>query len=89
MEGFELSIVINRPIEEVFGFLTNLENDLKWRSEWVDASNTSRGSLGVGATFRSWLKDPNGVQGYRIRAEPECGVENRVRTSPNDILEKI
>jgi hypothetical protein len=35
MEGFELSIVINRPIEEVFGFLTNLENDLKWRGEWV------------------------------------------------------
>jgi uncharacterized membrane protein len=47
-----LSIVINRPIEEVFGFLTNLENDVKWRSEWVDASNTSRGSLRVGTTFR-------------------------------------
>ncbi len=29
MEGFELSIVINRPIEEVFGFLADLENDIK------------------------------------------------------------
>jgi len=52
MEGFELSIVINRPIEEVFTVLANLENDLKWRSEWVNAKNTSGGSLGVGATFR-------------------------------------
>jgi len=52
MEGFELSIMINRPIEEVFGFLANLENDLEWRREWVDAKNTSGGSLGVGATFR-------------------------------------
>jgi uncharacterized membrane protein len=52
MEGFELSIVINRPIEEVFGFLANLENDLKWRREWVKAKNASDGSLGVGATFR-------------------------------------
>ena len=52
MEGFELSIVINQPIEEVFGFLTNLENDLKWRSEWVNAKNTSGGPLSVGATFR-------------------------------------
>lgn len=52
MEGFELSTVINRPIEEVFGFLANLENDLKWRREWVEAKNTSDGSLGVGATFR-------------------------------------
>jgi uncharacterized protein YndB with AHSA1/START domain len=51
MEGFELSIVINRPIEDVFGALTNLENDLKWRSEWVETRNTSGGALGVGATF--------------------------------------
>jgi hypothetical protein len=52
MEGFELSAVINRPIEEVFGFLTNLENDLQWRREWVEAKNTSDGSLGVGAMYR-------------------------------------
>ena len=51
MEGFELSTLINRPLEEVFGFLANLENDLKWRREWVEAKNTSGGSLGVGATF--------------------------------------
>lgn len=51
MEGFELSIVINKPIEEVFGALTNLENDIKWRSEWVETRNTSGGALGVGATF--------------------------------------
>ena len=51
MDGFELSIVINRPIEEAFGFLSNLENDIKWRSEWVETRNTSGGALGVGATF--------------------------------------
>ncbi len=41
MEGFELSIMINRPIEEVFGALTNLENDIIWRHEWVETKNTS------------------------------------------------
>jgi uncharacterized membrane protein len=51
MEGFELTIMINRPIEEAFGFLSNLENDIKWRSEWVETRNTSGGTLGVGATF--------------------------------------
>ena len=51
MEGFELSIVINRPVEEVFGFLANLENDIRWRSEWVETKNTSGGNPGVGATF--------------------------------------
>ena len=52
MEGFELSIVINRPIEEVFAVLADLENDIKWRSEWVETKNMSGGSIGVGATFR-------------------------------------
>jgi uncharacterized membrane protein len=52
MEGFELSIVINRPIEEVFAVLANLENDVKWRREWVDARKTSEGPIGVGSTFR-------------------------------------
>jgi uncharacterized membrane protein len=51
MDGFELTIVINRPIEEAFGFLANLENDIKWRSEWVETRNTSGEALGVGATF--------------------------------------
>lgn len=51
MEGFELSIMINRPIEEAFAVLANLENDIKWRSEWVETRKTSGGANGVGATF--------------------------------------
>lgn len=47
MAGFELNIVINRPIEEVFGFLTNLENDVKWWREWVDVKKTSEGPVGI------------------------------------------
>lgn len=51
MEGFELTIVINRPIEEAFGFLSNLENDVKWRREWVNAKKTSEGLIGIGTRF--------------------------------------
>ncbi len=28
----EMSIEINRPVEEVFAFLSNFENNLKWQS---------------------------------------------------------
>jgi len=52
MEAIELSFVINRPIEDVFAYLANLENDAEWRREWVEANKTSQGPLGVGATFR-------------------------------------
>ena len=51
MEEFELTIGINRPIEEVFGFLSNLENDVKWHSAFVETRNMSGGSLGVGARY--------------------------------------
>ena len=51
MDAFELSIVIIRPIEHVFAVLANLENDLKWRREWVDAKKTSRGPIGIGTRF--------------------------------------
>ena len=51
MDGFELSIVIKRPIEESFAFLADLENDVKWHSAFVEVRNTSEGFLGVGARF--------------------------------------
>jgi uncharacterized membrane protein len=51
MDEFEVSTMINRPIEEAFAVLANLENDIKWRTEWVETRNMSGGSLDVGATF--------------------------------------
>ena len=46
-----MSIVINRPIEDVFAVLANLENDPKWRREWVEAKKTTEGPIGIGARF--------------------------------------
>ena len=51
MAKIENSITINRPIEEVFAFVTDVRNDVKWRSDVVESKVTSSGSLGVGATF--------------------------------------
>lgn len=53
MERLELKLntVINRPIAEVFAVLANLENDLQWRTEWIDARKTSDRPIGLGARF--------------------------------------
>ena len=53
MVKIETSMVINRPIEEVFAFLTNPENDLVWRSGVLESEQTSDGPMGVGTTARS------------------------------------
>lgn len=56
MEAYELNTVINRPIEEVFAVLENLENDLKWRSEWVDARKSTEGPIGIGTRYSLFAK---------------------------------
>jgi uncharacterized membrane protein len=76
METFELNTVINRPTEEVFAVLDNLENDLKWRSEWVDARKTSEGPIGIGTRFSLFAK----VFGRRIET-----VYETIEYEPNRI----
>ena len=44
------SIIINRPIEEVFAFVTNLDNETRWQPEIKLV--TLEGPLQVGSTFR-------------------------------------
>lgn len=51
MHSFELGILIQRPVEEAFAVLADLENDEKWHSAFVEVRNTSGGSNGVGARF--------------------------------------
>ncbi len=67
MINVESSIVINRPLEEVFAFLSDLENNLKWRSSQIEAKKTSEGPIGVGTTYRM----VNNVLGRRVEDETE------------------
>ena len=53
MAKFESSIVINRPVEEVFALLSNQENNPKWQAESLEVKKTSDGPIGVGTTFHS------------------------------------
>ncbi len=50
------SIVINRPIEEVFAVLTNVENTGKWFPGDVEEWWTSPPPHGVGSTRRARVK---------------------------------
>jgi uncharacterized membrane protein len=53
---YETSFVINRPIDEVFAFTTNQENQPKWQSRLLEMKKTSDGPIGVGTTWRSVVK---------------------------------
>jgi uncharacterized protein YndB with AHSA1/START domain len=51
MIQFERSVLIDRPIEEVFSFISDFENEPKWCEEVVETQQTSEGPVEVGSTF--------------------------------------
>jgi uncharacterized membrane protein len=46
----ENSVVINRPVDEVFEFVSNIENLPQWAGPVLEAKQTSDGPIGVGTT---------------------------------------
>lgn len=52
MYEFENSIFINRPPQEVFNVVTDLEKQPLWQSMLESAEFTSNGPVGVGSTMK-------------------------------------
>jgi carbon monoxide dehydrogenase subunit G len=53
MANYEQSVWINRPVEEVFEFATQPENEPVWNTGMEESEITSEGPLGVGTKVRS------------------------------------
>ena len=56
MIKIENSTIINRPVDEVFEFLANSENNPQWQSGTQEVKKTSEGPIGVGTTYLSVSK---------------------------------
>ena len=54
---FEATTVVARPIEEVFAFLANGENDVKFSPRVQEIRKITDGPIGVGTRFASTVKD--------------------------------
>jgi uncharacterized protein YndB with AHSA1/START domain len=54
---FGATIVIDRPIDEVFAFLADGENDRKFSSRVLDIAKTTEGPPGAGTGYASTVKD--------------------------------
>ena len=56
MVSIELYVVINRPVEEVYAYTSNPENNSQWESHCLGSVITSEGPTGVGTTFSDVIK---------------------------------
>ena len=55
MKHIESSITINRPIDQVFAFVTDFNKATQWQAGIIEARITSNGSVGVGTTY-TWVQ---------------------------------
>ncbi len=67
MTKLEHSVVINRPIEDVFAFLANPENTPLWAGVVRETKLTSEGPIGVDTTYNVVIE----LLGRRIESKNE------------------
>jgi uncharacterized membrane protein len=77
---FENTILIDRPVEEVFTFLSDFENIPKWNYYVLEVRQLSESPIGVGTTYHQVRKSDE--QDFRIiELEPNYSVA--VKTLPH------
>jgi hypothetical protein len=77
---FETTLVIDRPIEEVFAFLADGENDPKFSPRVLEIAKTTDGPPRVGTIYASTVKDA-GVKTKREIKLTEFEPPTRIRWS--------
>jgi carbon monoxide dehydrogenase subunit G len=77
---FESTVVIDRPIEEVFAFLADGENDKKFSPRVLEIRKTTDGPPGLGTVYASTVKDA-GMTTKREFNLTEFAAPTRIRWS--------
>lgn len=63
-----VGVVIERPVDEVFAYLTDVSNEVEWQSNLLEAALTSDGPVGQGTTGR----DVRRSMGMKVVSAWEC-----------------
>lgn len=85
MIKIEFNTMIQQPLEKVFAFLANPENETQWQSDLTEATLTSAGPMGVGSTGRDVRKfmGKETVTTWQVTAfEPNQKMAFRVISGP-------
>jgi uncharacterized protein YndB with AHSA1/START domain len=77
------SITINRPVGEVFAYVTDLSNEPAWHTDLLEARKTSDGPVGIGAKYQVRFKP---FMGYSEGTEEVIGFEpNRLQVVRGEV----
>jgi hypothetical protein len=83
MDSFEASVLIDRPIEQVFNFLVDGENDKKFSARVQKIEKKTDGPIGPGTVYASTVKDAG------IKTEREGFALRSARKSADGMVQSI
>jgi len=86
MIKFDKSIITNRPVEEVWKFISNVENLHRWNRGTRKGRVTSDSTIGVGiddanSTPISWAADDRETSGLRVCAKQNDSIASQRRVA--------
>jgi uncharacterized protein YndB with AHSA1/START domain len=55
------SILIDRPVEEVFAYVTDVTHDPAWHTDVLEAQKTTEGPIGTGTVWHTRFKPAMGI----------------------------
>lgn len=89
-EGGEIedSIVINRPLEEVFAYLTDVANWSRWNEAVGNVAQTPPGPMGLGTTLQGASEVMGRTMAWSgeiLEYEPNKKVIQKMRVGPAEI----
>jgi uncharacterized protein YndB with AHSA1/START domain len=84
MASFENTLIIRRPVGDVFAFLASFENIPRWNYAIVETKKVTHGPVGVGTRYRQTRSVPrSGQESFEVTAfEPESRLEVRGTIGP-------
>jgi uncharacterized membrane protein len=56
MAKIEHTVIINKPVEQVFDYATNFDNLTQWELNMLESVKTSEQSKGIGTTYKGVIK---------------------------------
>jgi len=81
----EVTLYLNRPVEQVFAFLVDPKNLPTWQSSLIEIEQLTEGSLHVGAQFREVRRlgrRPSEIRGEITDFEPNKRFVTKTLTEP-------
>ncbi|HSM57955.1 MAG TPA: SRPBCC family protein [Candidatus Sulfomarinibacteraceae bacterium] len=83
MIEFENSLRIDRPIDEVFAFISDFENVPKWNYFVLEVTKTSEGPVDVGTTYHQIRKtDEQDFRVIEFQTNQKIAVKTLPKASP-------